>query len=631
VKRAAIGWLGATAALAACGVGPNGLDTGPAVASITINPADTTVDIGATWTASATPRDVSGAPLHGHHIVWSSDTPNIVRVDTTGHVTTLLDGIGHVSARTDTVTATAVVHVNYQAVSSIVIQPHTLLLVPGDSTRLTAVIRDGRGIVVTLPITWASSDTTVAAIDARGEVSARAIGSVVLSAVADVKRDSAVASILVPAASVTITPDSSTLEYLGEVQLSAVIRDSAGAVLSDRPVTWTSVPGGPVSVQSTGLAQWAGVGRGTITAAATGTVGQAVVVARPLALVALAAGDAATCGIDRGGVTLCWGRDSLGALGHGSPVPEPSVDSEVLRPLLVTGSHRFTQLAAGGAHVCGLAASGAAYCWGWNKDGQLGAPSSGTCTDPCSRVPLAVQGGRAFVMLSAGAHHTCGLIAGGAAFCWGGNQFGQLGDSTLQNRSAPVAVAGAVAFTSITAGTSHTCGLTAGGAAYCWGLGELGALGIGADTGFYAVPQPVAGGIRFTSLSAGGNTTCGRSTGGDTYCWGVMYGATDSVARTPTVVSGAFSEVQAGENHYCGLIAGTLLCWGHPPLGDGTNTGSDVPEAIDLGQATTAFSVGGEHTCVITADGRTSCWGHVGKLFLAQVYFLLPTHIIAQG
>jgi uncharacterized protein YjdB len=362
VRRAALGWLGAAAALAACGVGPNGLDTGPAVAVLTLSPADTTVDIGATWTVTATPRDLTGAVLHGHHVAWSSDTPNIVRVDTSGHVTALLDGIGHVTARTDTVTATAVVHVNYQAVSSIVIEPRSLLLVPGDSTRLTTVIRDGRGIIVTVPVTWSSSDSSRVTIDSRGEAFARAVGAVVVGASAGGKSDSVPASIVVAAATVTITPDSSTIEYLGQVQLSAVIRDSTGNVLTDRPVTWASDPGGPVSVLGTGLAQWAGVGRSTITATATGTVGQAVVIAEPLSLVSLAAGGAATCGLDRGGATLCWGRDSLGSLGHSNPIPEPSVDTELLRPFLVSGGHQFVALTSGKAHSCGLTAAGAAYC-----------------------------------------------------------------------------------------------------------------------------------------------------------------------------------------------------------------------------------------------------------------------------
>jgi alpha-tubulin suppressor-like RCC1 family protein len=244
-----------------------------------------------------------------------------------------------------------------------------------------------------------------------------------------------------------------------------------------------------------------------------------------------------------------------------------------------------------------------------------------------------VQGGQAFVALSAGARHTCGLAAGGAAFCWGGNQLGQLGDSTQVSRGAPVAVAGGHAFTSISAGTSHTCALTAAAQAFCWGLGEEGALGIGADTALHTVPQPVAGGIAFASISAGDNTTCGISTAGDTYCWGVQYGTNGPVVLTPTLVAGfAFTAVQAGGDLYCGTTAsGDLYCWGLPPLGNGTSTGSAAPILIDLGQGTTGFGVGVDHTCAITQDGRTSCWGHLGRMFLLDVYFLLPAHIIAQG
>ena len=97
----------------------------------------------------------------------------------------------------------------------------------------------------------------------------------------------------------------------------------------------------------------------------------------------------------------------------------------------------LVSLAAGGAHTCGLTAAGAAYCWGSNANGQLGNGTIGGTSVPAGPV----SGGLTFVALSAGGAHTCGVTSNGAIYCWGSNSSGQLGDGTLIDRGAPVRVA----------------------------------------------------------------------------------------------------------------------------------------------------------------------------------------------
>src|SRR2546427_9271570 len=130
-------------------------------------------------------------------------------------------------------------------------------------------------------------------------------------------------------------------------------------------------------------------------------------------------------------------------------------------PLAVTLT--FTAVTAGDAHTCGVTAAGAAYCWGYNSSGQLG---DGTTTDRLTLVLVKAPAGVSFDSVTAGRLHTCGVTAAGTAYCWGGNGFGQLGDGTATNRLTPVLVAApaGVSLAAVDAGDFHTCAVTAAGA-----------------------------------------------------------------------------------------------------------------------------------------------------------------------
>jgi alpha-tubulin suppressor-like RCC1 family protein len=123
----------------------------------------------------------------------------------------------------------------------------------------------------------------------------------------------------------------------------------------------------------------------------------------------------------------------------------------------VSGDLRFATLTAGGGYqVCGLTVAGAAYCWGYNSKGRLGDGSQRTST-----LPVPVSGGIAFAQLVAGGYgdfgHTCGLTSNGAAYCWGDNGVGAVGDGSSDDRLTPTAVAGGLNFVSIDAGFRHSC------------------------------------------------------------------------------------------------------------------------------------------------------------------------------
>src|SRR5439155_5897498 len=105
----------------------------------------------------------------------------------------------------------------------------------------------------------------------------------------------------------------------------------------------------------------------------------------------------------------------------------------------VAGGHTFAALSAGQYHTCAVEATGGAgYCWGNSEMGQLGIGVTGHgpefCSGqfPCSSVPLAVAGGLSYALTSAGAYHTCAVTTTQTAYCWGINTDGQLGGPTTE-------------------------------------------------------------------------------------------------------------------------------------------------------------------------------------------------------
>jgi alpha-tubulin suppressor-like RCC1 family protein len=248
------------------------------------------------------------------------------------------------------------------------------------------------------------------------------------------------------------------------------------------------------------------------------------------------------CGVTSTSAAYCWGNNRLGGLGIGSA----DLNAHPT-PVAVTGGLSFTTVTGGFAFACGVTAAGAASCWGQNGYGQLGSGVTGpqSCNaQACNPAPVAVVGGHSFTVASAGGSHACGVTSTGAAYCWGDNTSGELGIGSVDvnPHATPLAIAGGLAFTSVSAGATHVCGVASSGAAYCWGDNGYGELGDGTMTSS-ATPVAVAGGLSFAAVSAGNRATCGVTPSHVAYCWGFnAYGqlgnGTTTNSATPVKVTG---------------------------------------------------------------------------------------------
>ena len=122
-------------------------------------------------------------------------------------------------------------------------------------------------------------------------------------------------------------------------------------------------------------------------------------------------------------------------------------------------------LSLGLAHSCAVDSRGAAWCWGSNLSGQLG-----NLTALRRNIAVGVTGLESGVaQIAATDSSTCALVNGGVR-CWGSNRFGELGDGTGNDRALPALVPGVTSgIRDIAAGGHYVCVLSAGGAVRCWG------------------------------------------------------------------------------------------------------------------------------------------------------------------
>jgi alpha-tubulin suppressor-like RCC1 family protein len=341
------------------------------------------------------------------------------------------------------------------------------------------------------------------------------------------------------------------------------------------------------------------------------------------------------------GQAYCWGSNANGDLGDGSTASSNVPVAVDTRGVLA--GKTLTQISASDGYACALDTSGAAYCWGSNEHGQLGFGVLGYSDVPVRVSTSGVLAGKKLVQITAGQLEACALDSAGHAYCWGYNSAGELGNGSTVSSDVPVAVhtSGALAgqaFSQISAGTDYACALTTAGTAFCWGADQWGQLGDASGT---ASDIPVAvdasgvlAGKKLVRVSANesGYSTCAVAAGGSAYCWGFNLfgqlgdGSTTSSPVLPVAVdtSGvlagkSLTQISAGYDETCAVdSAGHAYCWGqnyYGQLGDGGTVNSTVPVAVDTsgalaGQTLTQISADGFFSaCAMSIPGAVYCWG----------------------
>jgi alpha-tubulin suppressor-like RCC1 family protein len=348
------------------------------------------------------------------------------------------------------------------------------------------------------------------------------------------------------------------------------------------------------------------------------------------------------------------------ASGWGSPkcaLIEPPSSAVPVNP-------KSQELALGQSHSCALRPDGDVACWGANASGQLGTGGTADYAVPVI-VTRAWPSTSKVAAVVAGAAHTCALVSAPSGtttvWCWGANNYGQLGNLGTANTLTPVKVmltstSELTNVTSIASGSNHTCAVVSDPSdpnnvalrsAWCWGSNQSGQLGT-----IVAAPAPLSFNypvqVKLSSTTnlknvvaiAGGSQHTCAVVGTQIYCWGsngslqlgrLTPSPADALTPMPVVGLPAFVPggglgtytgvgVIAGDNHTCATAefnAGEtygeklfrLWCWGSNSNGQLNRPTSiamsEVPTLISFCGPWTAASAGSNHTCGVLSPTQS--------------------------
>lgn len=212
--------------------------------------------------------------------------------------------------------------------------------------------------------------------------------------------------------------------------------------------------------------------------------------------------------------------------------------------------------------------------------------------------------------------------AAGALYCWGQDQYGEVGNGSATGViAAPQLIGSSTSWEAVSAGETSTCGIDSG-KLYCWGNDGKGQVGNGSPSGNVTAPQQIGSNTSWSEIAVGNAFACGID-GGKLFCWGED--ASGKVGNGSSSSSNVLAPQQIGSSstwetvstspthsHACAIDAGKLYCWGldsDGQVGNGATTGTiHAPQQIGSSTTWTHVVAGGAHTCGINA-GQLYCWG----------------------
>jgi len=246
-----------------------------------------------------------------------------------------------------------------------------------------------------------------------------------------------------------------------------------------------------------------------------------------------------TFAIDTNGKLYVWGRNYNGNYGNGTE----GVASESDTPIHVPHANGVVQVSGGASSACLLDTESKLYCWGWNGYGMVTLERLPNSVLSPYHVPIP-GGGVTKIDQFSSEHGICAINDSAELYCWGSNNVGQLGQGVLYGTwydPPKVPVPGDVI--DVAVGSQNNCAITSDNKLWCWGDNQFGQLGTGAccvdqlSPVQTLAPDPVY-------VDAGHKHTCSVDSAGQLWCWGwntvgkVGTGGTKTYYKSPVAING---------------------------------------------------------------------------------------------
>ena len=210
----------------------------------------------------------------------------------------------------------------------------------------------------------------------------------------------------------------------------------------------------------------------------------------------IAVGLSHTCAIKSDTTMVCWGNGHSGQLGYGAY-------SHRAYAVSVSNLTDVVQISGGSSTTCAVNSSGRAFCWGASSNGLLSHGDTSNKGTPQAVKENATDNLENVRQISIGWTHACAVFHDGTGRCWGNGDDGRLGDGHQENRLYPVLVTGLdYGLAQVTTGGVYSCGVNLLGEVLCWGGGNYGRLGNGSNEN-KSTPTLVRGDSSTNTLNIG--------------------------------------------------------------------------------------------------------------------------------